>query len=167
VADDLLGGGVGGEEDSNAPAGGPELAAGVEAFAAAIAAIASRQDPEVARDTSAFLKKQSQLVEIQARHLEDEHPLRLQAAEYVYAESQPAHYVYYLANVSRFDEAIAFARNKFPGADAWLRGELLNSWANALDALGGSRDQVMGLYRARFNSIPRPGLNTTISAGYR
>jgi hypothetical protein len=35
VADDLLGGGVGGEEDGNAPAGAPELAAGVEAFAAA------------------------------------------------------------------------------------------------------------------------------------
>jgi tetratricopeptide (TPR) repeat protein len=80
--------------------------------------------------------------------------LATQAAEYVYAESQPANYVYYLTNVSRFDEAIAFARSKFPGADAWLRGELLNSWANALDALGGSRDEVMGLYRAALQFNP-------------
>ena len=316
MAEGMLGGVVGGEEDTSVPEGGSEVPVGAEAFAAAIAAIASRQDPEVARDTSAFLKKQSRLLEIQARHLEDEHALRLsqlrhqrlglrlriafqflsvlivsvialgvawmlrdafssrsvvvepfgsppaatargltanvvagkvldaltrmqaatgtgarrvitsawsseiklavpdtglslgeisrllkarfghdlhvegdlvqtedsglaltirgdgllpktfaggagdfeklatQAAEYVYAESQPANYVFYLTNVSRFDEAIGFARTKFPGADAWLRGELLNSWANALDEVGGSRDEVMGLYRAALKFNP-------------
>jgi hypothetical protein len=57
MAEGLLEGALGGEEerpDVEASAG----VAGAEAFAAAIAAIASRQDPEVARDTSAFLKKQ-------------------------------------------------------------------------------------------------------------
>jgi hypothetical protein len=54
-----------------------EALASADAFAAAVAARLSGNDPEVARDTSAFLKKQAQLLEIQAEHLKDEHALRL------------------------------------------------------------------------------------------
>ncbi len=51
--------------------------AGAEAFAAATAAIESRQDAGVARKTEVFLEKQAQLLDVQRRHLEDEHALRL------------------------------------------------------------------------------------------
>jgi hypothetical protein len=43
----------------------PDALAGAEAFAAAIAARLSGSDPQVARDTSAFLKKQTELLETQ------------------------------------------------------------------------------------------------------
>jgi tetratricopeptide (TPR) repeat protein len=76
MAEGLLGGIVGGEE-GKPEVEAPETLAGAEAFAAAVAAIASRQDPQVARDTSTFLKGQSRLLDIQAKHLEEEHPLRL------------------------------------------------------------------------------------------
>jgi tetratricopeptide (TPR) repeat protein len=70
-------GGILGEEDEKPDVEATETLAGADAFAAAIAAIASRQDPQVARDTSTFLNKQSQLLETQNRHLEDEHAARL------------------------------------------------------------------------------------------
>ncbi len=76
MADDVLGGVLGGEEEKSESAA-PEAAAGAEAFAAAIAAIASRQDPGVARETVTFLKKQTHLLDLQAQHLEDEHTSRL------------------------------------------------------------------------------------------
>ncbi len=76
MADDLLGGVLGGEEE-RPEAEAPQALAGAEAFAASIAAIASRQDPQVARDTSAFLKEQTRLLATQRQHLEDEHALRL------------------------------------------------------------------------------------------
>ncbi|HEX4025199.1 MAG TPA: hypothetical protein VHX52_10935 [Steroidobacteraceae bacterium] len=72
-----LPGGVLGEGDEKPEVEAPEALAGAEAFAAAVAAKLSSGDPEVARDTSAFLKKQAQLLEIQADHLKDEHALRL------------------------------------------------------------------------------------------
>jgi hypothetical protein len=68
MAEGLLGGMLGDEEEKP-EVGAPAAPAGAEAFAAAIAAIASRQDPQVARDTSEFLRKQTQLLEIQAEHL--------------------------------------------------------------------------------------------------
>jgi hypothetical protein len=37
----------------------------------------SRQDPQVARDTSTFLRDHSELLKVQKQHLEDEHALRL------------------------------------------------------------------------------------------
>ncbi len=82
MAESLLGGVLGSEDDKpegDAPEAraGVEATASAEAFAAAVAAIASRQDPQVARDTSVFLKRQAQLLEIQAEHLRDEHALRL------------------------------------------------------------------------------------------
>jgi len=76
MAEGLVGG-ILGEEDEKPEVEAPEALAGAEAFAAAVAAIASRQDPQVARDTSTFLRDQSELLKLQKQHLEDEHALRL------------------------------------------------------------------------------------------
>ena len=69
--------GVLGEDEEKPEIESTETVVGAEAFASAVAAIASRQDPRVARKTEEFLGKQSRLLDIQARHLEDEHALRL------------------------------------------------------------------------------------------
>ena len=76
MAEGLVGGALGDEEEKP-DVEAPGALAGAEAFAAAVAAIASRQDPEVARDTSAFLKEQTRLLQTQRRHLDDEHSLRM------------------------------------------------------------------------------------------
>ena len=76
MPESLLGGALGGEEQKQ-EVEGPEALAGVDAFAAAVAAIASRQDPGVARKTEEFLSAQSQLLKVQKAHLEDEHALRV------------------------------------------------------------------------------------------
>ncbi len=76
MADDLFSGVLGGEEDKS-QAAASETPAGAEAFAAAIAAIASRQDPGVARETEEFLANQTALLKLQAQHLRDEHASRL------------------------------------------------------------------------------------------
>src|SRR4030088_1411654 len=77
MSEGLLGALLGDEVDEPKSGGASEAAIGAEAFAAAVAAIASRQDPEVARKTGVFLDHQSHLLEIQAKHLEDAHELRL------------------------------------------------------------------------------------------
>jgi len=64
-------------EDDKSEVEAPEALAGAEAFAAAVAAKLAGNDPEVARDTSAFLKKQAHLLEVQTEHLKDEHAARL------------------------------------------------------------------------------------------
>ncbi len=76
MSEGLLGG-VLGNEDEKPETEAPQALAGAEAFAAAVAARLSSSEPEVARDTSRFLKTQAQLLEIQAEHLRDEHALRL------------------------------------------------------------------------------------------
>jgi tetratricopeptide (TPR) repeat protein len=77
MAEGMLGGILGGEGDK-LEVEAPQAAAGADGFAAAVAARLSASDPEVARDTSAFLKKQAQLLETQRKHLEEEHAARLQ-----------------------------------------------------------------------------------------
>jgi hypothetical protein len=77
MAEGMLGGILGGEGDKP-EVEAPQAAAGADGFAAAVAARLSAGDPEVARDTSAFLKKQAQLLEMQRKHLEEEHAARLQ-----------------------------------------------------------------------------------------
>jgi tetratricopeptide (TPR) repeat protein len=76
MAEGMLGEVLGGEAERQ-DVETPDSRAGAEAFAAAIAAIASRQDPEVARKTAEFLDHQSRLLETQRQHLKDEHALRL------------------------------------------------------------------------------------------
>jgi tetratricopeptide (TPR) repeat protein len=76
MAESLLGG-ILGEDEEKPEAEAPEALAGTEAFAAAVAAKLAGSDPEVARDTSAFLRDQSHLLKLQAKYLEDEHTARL------------------------------------------------------------------------------------------
>ncbi len=76
MADDLLGGVLGGE-DERSETEAPQALAGAEAFASAVAARLSGNDPGVARKTEIFLEKQAQLLDTQRQHLEDEHALRL------------------------------------------------------------------------------------------
>jgi hypothetical protein len=76
MAEGLLGEGLG-EEDEKSERAASEPQACAEAFAAAIAAIAARQDPPVARDTSTFLNDQSGLLKVHKKHLEQEHAMRL------------------------------------------------------------------------------------------
>ena len=68
MAEGLLGGVLGGQ-DEKLEVEGPEALAGADGFAAAIAARLSASDPEAARDTSTFLKKQAQLLETQHKTL--------------------------------------------------------------------------------------------------
>ncbi len=77
MADDLFSGVLGGEENKSEAVASETSTGGAEAFAAAIAAIASRQDPAVARQTEEFLANQSALLKLQAQHLRDEHASRL------------------------------------------------------------------------------------------
>ena len=76
MAEDLLGG-VLGSEDEQPETEASQAAAGAEAFAMAVTARLSASDPEVALETVAYLKKQTRLLDLQARHLEDEHTSRL------------------------------------------------------------------------------------------
>jgi tetratricopeptide (TPR) repeat protein len=76
MAEGLLGGILGAEAEKP-EVEAPETLAHAEAFAAAVVAMASRQDPEVARKTGIFLDHQSELLQIQAQHLKDEHSLRV------------------------------------------------------------------------------------------
>jgi hypothetical protein len=71
MAECLLGG-ILGEEDEKPEVEAPEALAGAEGFAAAIAAIASRQDPGVARKTQNVLEEQTALLRVQKDHLEGE-----------------------------------------------------------------------------------------------
>jgi tetratricopeptide (TPR) repeat protein len=76
MAEGLLGG-ILGDEKEEPDVEAPEALASAEAFAASVAARLSASDPEVARETSSFLRDQSHLLQIQAKHLEDEHALRI------------------------------------------------------------------------------------------
>jgi hypothetical protein len=60
MAEGLLGG-ILGEDDEKVEGDSADALARSEAFAAAIAAKLAGNDPEVARDTSAFLKEQTEL----------------------------------------------------------------------------------------------------------
>jgi tetratricopeptide (TPR) repeat protein len=80
MAEGMLGGALGGEDDKtegDVPEPAAGAASGAVAFAAAVAAIASRQDPGVARRTEEFLSDQSHLLKVQTKNLEDENELRL------------------------------------------------------------------------------------------
>jgi tetratricopeptide (TPR) repeat protein len=76
MAEGLLGGMLGDEEEKPDVEGSDALA-GAQAFASAVAAKLAGNDPEVARKTAEFLDKQSQLLETQNKHLEEDHAARL------------------------------------------------------------------------------------------
>jgi tetratricopeptide (TPR) repeat protein len=64
------------------------------------------------------------------------------AAEYVYAQSEPVLWAYYLTNHGRDDEALRFSRSVFASADNADRPYLLNTWGNATADLGRSREAL-------------------------
>jgi tetratricopeptide (TPR) repeat protein len=70
-------GGILGEEAEKAEVEAPDALAGAEAFASAVAARLSGNDPGVARKTEAFLSEQTELLKVQKEHLKDEHAMRL------------------------------------------------------------------------------------------
>src|SRR3984885_14694792 len=70
-------GGILGAQDEKRDVEAPDALAGAEAFASAVAAKLAGNDPEVARKTVEFLGKQSQLLETQNKHLEEDHAARL------------------------------------------------------------------------------------------
>jgi tetratricopeptide (TPR) repeat protein len=74
--------------------------------------------------------------------------LMVQAAEYVYGQSQPGLFASYLIDSERNKEAVAFAQAAFASAAEGERPYLLNAWANALGNIGGSATQQISLYRA-------------------
>jgi tetratricopeptide (TPR) repeat protein len=76
MAEGLLGG-ILGEEDEKPDVEATETLVGTDGFAAAVAANLAGSDPEVARETAAFLRNQSRLVSIQAAHLTEDHVARL------------------------------------------------------------------------------------------
>jgi tetratricopeptide (TPR) repeat protein len=76
VAEGLLGGLLGGEEEtSEAEAGEGRVSA--EAFAAALAEEQAKHDPEVAKAAAQFLRDQSTLLKAQTAELEEQRTLRL------------------------------------------------------------------------------------------
>jgi tetratricopeptide (TPR) repeat protein len=80
--------------------------------------------------------------------------LTIEAAEYVYSQSQPARWATYLNNEARYAEAIAFCQTSMASADPEDRPRLLNTWALALQATGKSPDETLLLLRAALKLKP-------------
>ncbi|HXP66888.1 MAG TPA: tetratricopeptide repeat protein [Steroidobacteraceae bacterium] len=77
-----------------------------------------------------------------------------QAAGYVYSQSEPVLWAYYLTNKGRSEEALAFSKAAYAGAGKADRPYLLNTWANALSIVGGSPNEALKLYRAALKLKP-------------
>jgi tetratricopeptide (TPR) repeat protein len=78
----------------------------------------------------------------------------MQAAGYVYSQSEPVLWAYYLTNKGHNDEALAFSKSAYAGADKADRPYLLNTWANALSNVGGPPHESLALYRAALKLKP-------------
>ncbi len=77
MAEGLLGGLLGGEDEAAETETGAEARASAEAFAAAVAADQAKFDPGVAEDTRAFLKEQALLLKAQREEVTEQRALRL------------------------------------------------------------------------------------------
>lgn len=77
-----------------------------------------------------------------------------QAAGYVYSQSEPVLWAYYLTNKGRNEEALDFSKAAYAGADKADRPYLLNTWANALGNTGGPARESLSLYRAALKLKP-------------
>ncbi len=71
--------------------------------------------------------------------------LTTQAAEYDYGESQPGLFSFYLNQMNRDDDVIAFAKFHLARASLADQPRLLNSWADAISAKGGPQALVQAL----------------------
>ena len=77
MAEGVFDGILGGEDEPLEEAAAAETLIEADAFAAAVAADQAKHDPNVARATQLFLEKQARLIDVQTRHVEAEHPLRM------------------------------------------------------------------------------------------
>jgi tetratricopeptide (TPR) repeat protein len=80
--------------------------------------------------------------------------LTMQAAEYVYGQSEPALYGTYLSNAGRDAEVVAFCQAAYAAASRADRPYLLNVWAISLQNTSGSTQQALALYRAALQIKP-------------
>ncbi len=80
--------------------------------------------------------------------------LTMQAAEYVYGQSEPALFGTYLSNTGRDAEAVVFCQGAYASASGADRPYLLNVWAISLQNTGGSPQQALALYRAAVQIKP-------------
>jgi tetratricopeptide (TPR) repeat protein len=72
--------------------------------------------------------------------------LTTQAAEYIYAQSEPALYLVYLSNSGRNAEIVPFAKAIYANVPPEERPYILNQWANALSTLGAPLQDGLRLY---------------------
>jgi tetratricopeptide (TPR) repeat protein len=77
VAEGVLGGLLGGDDEDRAAEEEREARSGAEAFAAALAADQAKHDPRVARAAETFLQWQARLLRAQFEELSEQRPLRL------------------------------------------------------------------------------------------
>jgi tetratricopeptide (TPR) repeat protein len=72
-----------------------------------------------------------------------------QAGEYVYGQSQPGLWAWYLGDNGRSAEAINFSQNMFQSASLVQRPFILNAWANAIvnQAMDNADERALDLYR--------------------
>lgn len=77
MADDIIDGLLGGGEAEAPEVEELEAAVSADAFAAAITMNQAGYGPEVAKAAEAFLERQGRLLDVQTRHMEDEHHLRM------------------------------------------------------------------------------------------
>jgi len=84
------------------------------------------------------------------------HELLVQAAEYVFGQSQPGVYTAYLANNNRSEEAIRFAQSEFVKASVSERPYLLNYWGVALNDVPSKEApaEALRLYRLALRMKP-------------
>jgi tetratricopeptide (TPR) repeat protein len=95
--------------------------------------------------------------------------LSTQAAGYVYSQSEPVLWAYYLTNTARNEEALAFSKAAYASADKADRPYLLNTWANALSNVGAPARESLALYRAALKLKPDywVGYNNVMQAYWR
>jgi len=74
--------------------------------------------------------------------------LQTDAAQYVFAESQPVLWATYLAEPGHFQEAIAFAIKRVASVDPADRPYLLNIWGLGLQYTGGSHRDAVRIFAA-------------------
>ena len=63
-------------------------------------------------------------------------------AEYIYGQARPALWAAYLANHSRFDEAVSFARGNIVRTRGNERARLLTMWSDAVASIGSMHNAV-------------------------
>lgn len=94
--------------------------------------------------------------------------LTTQAAEFVYAQSQPARWSAFLVESGRYKEAVEFCRSALDGRDDETRARLLNNWAFAEESLGKSPDEYLPLFESVIRLKPNAwGTYLNITGAYQ